>query len=468
MTTWALTGLAMVIAAVAARQATLGQRLIAEALLGLVGLALVARYQRVAALALIGMAATVFLPEFVPLTAGGIRSDVPELLLYALLATTAAQMLTSVPRATIGGLLAAGLIAVLAQQSAVGLLHGADRGVVQGQVKAALFLLILAPLARLFATSREKALLERAVLWFCTAGSIWILYLLARGLPIPSPIAIYDFNTLGTIAHVERIRSPLLELLTVGTTLVLARIYDERATPVRVIQLLLFTAVWGFSFFRSAWFGLLAGLVVIAVMRQGPRRPLRGLRITIAISLVVPVLAIASAHGVLGKPAHEVYRRAASVFTPQIRTESSYSDRAQETREALRAVAAHPVLGVGLARPYGAKRVYYDYLFKRDAYDDRLFSHNTYLDLWLHLGLAGIALLLAAVVTLVKKLRTTLRRAVLEDTTRAVGAAAAIAALGVKALFIPLLLYRPAILAVAVAVVLLLPVKAEEGQPDAG
>jgi len=411
----------------------------------------------VAAFALITMASTVFLPEFKTFAVAGIRSDLPEATAFLLIGCYLLRLVLGLDRPPPGARGLVVFVTALVCGSLVGLSRGADRQLLQGEVKSYLLYLLIIPMAAVFGTRARKQLLESFVVLASSVGCVWILFRLVRHLPITSPDRIYDFNTLGTVAGVERVRSALLELLVVATMLVFARALSEGATPLRVLQLVLFSVIWAESYFRSAWLGLLVGAALIVAVQRRPGSSVRVARLTLVLAAVVPLLAIGAASGHLGKPAHEVLRRVESTISPKLSAESSFTDRQLESEDAVAALRRNPLVGVGIARPYGASRAYYDPVQNVVVFSERQYSHNTYFDVWLHLGLAGLLCVVALGVMLYRAVRNAVGALPPADATRCLAAGAACLALGAKAVFIPQLLYRPAILALVVAVTLALP-----------
>jgi O-antigen ligase len=185
----------------------------------------------------------------------------------------------------------------------------------------------------------------------------------------------------------------------------------------------------------------------------------------VALGVIVPALWVGSSAGALGPSAREVVRRIASTFSADLDQESSYTDRSLENEEAIAALTKSPVVGVGVGKPYGARRPTYNRQRQTLEFHERPYSHNSYLDAYLHLGLVGVVAIAVLGWGLVTNVIAALRTAELDNAVRVMGAGAAALAMAVKAAFLPMLTYRPAIIALAVAITLTMP-SSSTGDPD--
>jgi O-antigen ligase len=436
----------------------LGSGLMPILLVGSVGGLAILTQPRATAMLLVVLALTAFKPPLHPMNVAGFSTDVPELLTYGLigawLLTTASGALhRDNPLAKpIVLLVVAALVG-----SAYGLLHQADSYVVKGQLKAYLTYLVALPLAAYFGTIEQQRRLERWLLGVATAASVYVLALVATGRPVASDAIDVPVITLGTITPAQRVRPSLVALLVLVSLLLIARIAVDGWTPLRVTQALLFGLVWAFSFNRASWIAVTVSALLLLRFRPGPRRPLRGIRVLVAVLLLVPPLVVTASSGSLGPSAKALVRRASSVVTPRVAKEDSFTDRAGEDRDAIRALVRSPVFGVGIGTFYGARRRVYSGALNRFVVIDRPYAHNSLLYAYLQLGLLG----LAAIVMLGRRVRRTVSRAILwlpiQDGARCAAAGFAVLGYFVLSLLQPNLLHRPSILALCLALALAVP-----------
>jgi O-antigen ligase len=369
---------------------------------------------------------TYVLPRTALISFAGVRSDPGELLAYGLVVAWLVHVVTvrATPRTRYVGAMAGFLVAV-AVGVFVGSSHQVSSDLLKGQTKAYLLYLLVLPATAFFASRTHKRQLEGWVIWVATAGAAYVLVELALGHDV-APGG--SFNTLGISASAQRLKPAVLELMIVATMLVLARLLTDAATPVRIAQLAVFVTLFAFSFYRSIWIGLMLGAALLVAIAPG---------------------------GALGPSAHEVPRRLASVISPRITQDSSYTDRSTETEQAVKTLRRSPVVGVGIAAPYGAQITTYSDQLKQYVYVDRPWSHNSYLQLYLQLGLLGLAAMTALAGTAVSGMRGQLRAGTYEDGLRAAAAGAALLVLAFKALLNTQLLERPSIIALVVALALI-------------
>lgn len=414
-------------------------------------------------LLLLVLGATVLPDRSASFSVGGVRSDAVEalsLLLIAvwLLATLFRRLAR--PRLLAGLLLfqVAVVVGVL-----VGHRNGATNQDLLGEAKAYMLYTLPLVFAAYFATAQSQARLERWVIALCDFGAAATMLGVALGLPFINQLRTGVVDTLGTSASVNRVISPVLALITLGLLFVLGRVLERGATPADIARLALYGVAETLGFGRSTWLPLVVGMVLLALLRQGKRVPLRGLR----ASIVIVVLSVGAyglaASGSLGPTAKAAAARAASTVNPKVTSELSYADRQSETREAVKTLGTSPVVGVGLARPYGARRPLYFDNPPRIVYTDRLFVHNTYLGIWLRVGLLGLLAVAILAWGVVKETVFAVRTLPPSVSTRHLAAALSLAVMAVSATFQTLLTYRPSILAISCALALVQRPRPEDG-----
>ncbi|HVF04189.1 MAG TPA: O-antigen ligase family protein [Frankiaceae bacterium] len=385
----------------------------------------------------------------------GLRTDAFEVLAYALVARWlisrgnerrmpswqfAAPVLLLVAGATVGAVFA--------------LTVGASRYLVLGQYKAYLVYLLILPLSALFGTLDEKRRLEMWVVNFCVAASLVVLGAAAIGSSTPTEDPNLPLNTFGVATQVNRIRPSMLWLLFLATLIVVGRAVTYGMSRRMALQLSLFVAVWLFTFNRSSWVALLVCTGLLALFHPGPRRPTRALRTLAVAALVLPLTMIVADRGLLGPTLSEVPRRVESLFRPEVAQEDSLRDRAEEYPVAFRALADSPVLGVGLGRPYGARRPFYSPRLGVIVYEERPFAHNSLLFAYLQTGLLGVAGLVWLAIAARRAAARALRDCPVDIALRIFVGSVALLGYAIQSLTQTSLLHRPSITAAVVAMVL--------------
>ncbi len=383
----------------------------------------------------------------------GVRTDLGQVLGYALLLWLLVRGLSTRPGSPAGGGPLVLLTGAMVVGALVGLAGGGDPSTVLGQLKEYLLYLLVVPLLALTSDGRGSDALERAVTSTCTAGSAYVCASAATGgvLPVVSPDV--EVNTLGVLVEAQRIRPAMLPLLVGAVLLLSARVVARGWSTGRVAQAVLYALALLFSLNRSYWVPLLVLLPALLLACPGRTVPLRTLRTTAVLVLGGPLLTLALLSGALGPTTGAAVERLASVGSSQITRDPSYTDRQEEYGHAFEALAAHPVTGVGLARPYGARRPVYDGLKGLVVYEDRIFSHNGLLQALLHGGLLALAALGWLAVAAVRSALDSVRRGGPGDGRRLAGSFALLA-LFLISLLNTLLAYRPATVAVCAAFVL--------------
>ncbi|MET0237490.1 MAG: O-antigen ligase family protein [Kibdelosporangium sp.] len=188
-------------------------------------------------------------------------------------------------------------------------------------------------------------------------------------------------------SEVSRLSAPILPLW--GPLLILL---VSGAFPLRPRWRLLLLAVPGIahealSFNRSTWAPLLGCAILVAVARFGSRGLVK--RLIAAAALGALALGLAGG-GVFGSTGVALAARVTSVFTGQALAEDSLADRDRENVAAVNTLLEHPLLGTGVAVPYGGEIISYDAVHDRTVVEARPWIHNQYLRIWLWFGAFGL------------------------------------------------------------------------------
>jgi hypothetical protein len=399
----AIAGGAAAVAAAAAASGNLGPALVLAALAGGV---LLLHAPRAGILALAVLLGTLFPSRVVPINVAGLRSDLPEALAIGLLAAFLVAMLVhggvrrsafTTPLVLVALAAAGGML--------IGMAHGSDWQAVFGPAKTLAFYLLPLPLAAFLPTVGDLDWLEGWILRISTLGSIAVLGGVAAGVAIPAAESL----DLGG-ADVTRLRPALVQLLLVATLLVLNRLIQRGTTAAAVAQLSLFLSVQALSYTRSRWIALVVCGALLIARRPGDRRPLRGVTTGVVTVAVAGSLVVLASAGLLGPTAKGVIVRAGSINASATQTKS-LEDRGNENAAALATLSRTPAFGVGLGQPYGARRGTYTPAAGHVVFADRLFIQNSYLGIWLFLGVFGVAAFAAygaAVMAAVRRARLSL------------------------------------------------------------
>jgi O-antigen ligase len=406
------------------------------------------------AFALLVLGCTVFRSRVGGLSVAGIRTDVVELLAYALVGYWVLARVRG-RRLDIG---LTGPLALWTAGVAVGALTalsaGIPRELVQGEAKAYLLLLVVPGVAAAFPGPAGRRALEALVLRVCTVGSVVVLVLVAAGRTVTagSPT---ELSTLGLASRVERVRPALLGLLVLGILLQVARSATSGGwRPPAAIAL--YSSIVLFSYNRSTWLALIAVSLLCAHLVPGSRWRGRGwVRAALVVSAVIATGFLGASSGAFGERGRAVVDRVESAFDPEVLTESSYEERDRENTAAIRTLGAHPLTGVGLGREYGARFAFYNPTTRQTTFSERLYAHNTYLLVYLRLGVAGILALLWLAVRVMRSGTSAHREPDQQVAVRRVAAAFALLGFAASAVFQPFILSRSDVIAIAVALVLM-------------
>jgi len=432
-----------------------GHRHLVEAVVAVAGLALVFRWPRYVFYAWVATAATILPSRVVPLSLGGIRSDLPEAVSFAILAMVVVrwamgdrQLRRPEMAAPFLVLFAAACVGVVVSSS-----YGAGRSVWLASWKSlAMFLLPLAVTA-LHRTGAELEALERWVIRIAVVGTALAFLTFFTGFN-PLTKTTTQVVTLGVTSDANRLRPAVLNLLMLAVLLLLAQCVREGVNGRRLITLLLFSSLIAMSFTRSTWVPLAIATVLFIVGRPGTRVPLRGLRTAVTLLVVAVVAFGAAASGALGPSMKAVTARVESVGNPQVFQENSYQDRANEDTIAWATLQGHLLQGNGLGRPYGDIVIEHDPITGQTVREPRQFIHNSYLGTWLGLGVLGLAAWAWLSVAVTRRAFRA-RKDPSVHGTRSFAAACALFGLGLQAIFQTSLYNRSVLATVACAVAFL-------------
>jgi O-antigen ligase len=422
-------------------------------------LAAVFRWPQVAMYAVILVTCFVTSPYVHPVQILGVRTDLGEAAAYALVAWGVAMLIVheEARRAARGSGPFVLLVVAAAVGSLVGLDRGADHSIVLGFFKDYLIYLLAIPMLIAFRTRAARQQLETVLLRIADAGCVWVILSAISGgrLHVSSPAIAVE--TLGELVPAQRFRPPLLFVLLIATLLLAGRVGHRSWSPWRLAEAGLFLVTWLLSLTRSYWVPLVLALVLLALMRPGRRDPLRAVRATAVLAMILLVTLPLAAAGEFGPTTKAAVARVTSIGSSKLATDPSYLDRVDETRDGLHAIAQHPITGVGVANPYGAKRLRYDPVTNSTYFEDRLWSHDSPLLVYLQTGLLGIgALVWLGIATVRRSVRARLDLDE-DDATRCLVGSLALFALGLMSLANTHLLFRPAIVGAVLALMLSVP-----------
>jgi O-antigen ligase len=451
----ALTGATMLLVAEVTRMAARGSNRIPEALLGGLALLVLLARPRRAVLALLLLTCTFFLTPILQISIGGIHSDAAQLLAAAVILRSGLPALQSRSHLRAPLVAVALLVLAVAAGSVWSLTHGGARANVIGDAEAYGFYLLVLPFAVVFGDENSKQWLEAWVMRIATVGGALTLLAVTFSYQLEGrPGTVLDVND---AAQTERLRPALLPLLFLATLLLLSRIVLDGWTVRRAAAAAIFVAVWGISFNRSSWVSLAFACGLFLLVRKGPRRPRRTLASALLASVVIPGVFLLASNDNLGGTASAIADRVSTIGQHKTfsSTDSSFQDRALEYSDARKALAHSPAFGVGVGNSYGARRAVYDAQLDSYLYYDRLFSHNSWLYLYLQLGLLGALAAIALTVHLVRQCLRAMSTLPLMSSGRAAAAGCAMVGAALEALANPNLFARGSAVALCVAVSLM-------------
>ncbi|MCU1589887.1 MAG: hypothetical protein JWP11_1143 [Frankiales bacterium] len=438
-----------------AARAVAGSTMLVYALAGGLALALAIYRPRPALIVLLIVGATVLPDRAGQFAVGGVRSDLAEVGAFLLVGVWLLYLVSgSVAKPGFAGPWLVFYVAV-GIAICVGAVHGTNPADLLGYVKAYAFYLLPVVFTSFFASATEQDFLERWLFRLCTAGSLLVLAAASTGFPLGAQRA-STVETLDTAVSAQRIRTSLLSLLVVGVLLLVGQMASSRVTRRSVAQLSLYLLPIGLSFNRSTWIPLILGLVLLLLLRPGPRVRGRGLRAGLSLVVAGSILTVAASSGLLGRTPQAALDRAASTVDSSVLSERSYTDRQDEDRAASAAIRRSPVVGVGLGQPYGARRPVYLSSPPRIIFTERLFIHNTYLGIWLQVGLLGIVAILLLGASIARAVHDVVRvDRTQTDSTRRLAAGLAMFVFAASAILQTSLTHRPTILGMSCALALL-------------
>jgi hypothetical protein len=452
----AVTGAGLLVTWAASTRAAAGSSLLVMAVLGALLLAFVASRLTAAAIGLLVLGGTLLPDRWGALSVAGVRTDAVEVFAFlVILAFCAQAVLGRVRRPRILWPFLLFQVAVVLGLF-VGAAHGTGRDGLQGGFKTFVLYLLPVVFAGLFASEQAQDSLDRALIRICDIGSVVAVAAAVLHLPLAGGTVTTQVETLGETVNASRIRTPLLALLTVAILLVLGRVLDRGATRGDALRLLGYPLPVLLSFNRSTWVPLLGACVLLGLLRRGgPGERGRGLRVGLVALLVGGLAFGVATSGALGETPRAAAQRAASAVNPSVTRELSYTDRQREDAVARKAIAASPLVGVGIGRPYGARRAIYYTNPPRLVYFDRLYIHNSYLGVWLQLGLLGLLALAVIGIATVRETVAALRELPAAVSTRHLAAGLSVLVAASAAVFQTSLGNRASILGLSCAFALL-------------
>jgi O-antigen ligase len=177
-----------------------------------------------------------------------------------------------------------------------------------------------------------------------------------------------------------RIRAPGLLLPYFGAIIGLSYVFW--GPPVHRRRALLFVALFGTTILISLNRNMIVGLTVglLTALLLLPRRTQAGVRIVL-VAAAVTVIVTVSGHGT-------IVQRILSLGNRTYLQQTTLNDRAYENAFARATIARHPVSGIGFGVPYGAlQRTTSGTVVPRSG------THNQYYEVWMKMGLLGVAAL---------------------------------------------------------------------------
>lgn len=276
----------------------------------------------------------------------------------------------------------------------------------------------------------------------------------------------------GRLVDTLRLDPPVLRLLSITLLMVTFGRVLQRRPLIRLPLIAAMLALELFSYTRSTWIPLIFMALVIPPLVHRRWAPLAMVeRLLAACAVGVLVVVVASA-GLLGATGRNAVTRLSSTTQSATLQDSSLQDRVNEMDHAWQTIQEHPWLGVGYGRPYGAYTSETDPDTGDVTYLPQRFIHNSYVGVWVWMGIPGVLAVLAiAGAVLVAVWRLVIRKH--GPRLAPLAAASGLAVLAASTSFQTNLLYRPAILSLAAGlayldVCLLARSEEREGGRDAG
>lgn len=280
--------------------------------------------------------------------------------------------------------------------AAVALLGGQDLGFIVNGVRAYMLVALIPAIAVLVRTESDRALILRVVTFIIAVVAVLMMIQIAVGFSVEVfPGARLDAG-FEESPNLVRSHPPATVLATVLSSAIISTwlASSERnrlSRRARLTMTLGGGAVLLLSFWRSYWLGALGG-AAFTMVRNAKETRARvliavGAGLTAAVVLLGPVLfpgGISTGVAALDVAA----ARLMNVFTGDVTSSGTITDRLYEFQVARTALAASPVMGVGPGGSYGAFKT-----VSRDGVSysvSRGSAHNSYLSLYLYLGLPGL------------------------------------------------------------------------------
>lgn len=241
--------------------------------------------------------------------------------------------------------------------------------------------------------SRIRLLLRGLyILASVVAGAMALQYLLGVSVPIlPGRVETLQTQGMG-FSGISRITPPGQSLVLVVFIIASVTLALEGDRPISILKLLqwnLLGLALLLTFNRSYW--VAAGLVLtiaIFLMRPRNRRRLIGIgTATLLLTFMIVLSASPSPDAHLAKLIDASIMRLATLGDAKILSEGSLQWRFVENEYALREIASHPFLGLGLGAKYRPFDPRID--TEQRAWDPRGYIHNGHLWIALKMGLIG-------------------------------------------------------------------------------
>ena len=258
----------------------------------------------------------------------------------------------------------------------------------------------------------------------------------------------------GQLTETTRLDPPVLRLASLVIPMLVVGVVFARRLLWRAVLFVPLIALEVLSYTRSAWVPLLIAVILVpALVSTRPKWLVFSERSVLLVAAGVLLLPMAL-FGVLGQSAQLAAERLSTTVEGETLSDDSLGDRLYELENAVPAIIASPIVGVGLNNPYGAVNESYNPETNTTTKEPRRWIHNTFVGIWLWLGLLGVV----ATVWLAVRIWRTCRQAygkgpsdpdTAPDMRFAVAAGAGLALIAVQSTFQTNLMYPPALLTLA-------------------
>lgn len=257
--------------------------------------------------------------------------------------------------------------------------------------------------------------------------------------------------TEGEYSAALRLDPPLLRVLslTVLMATVGGVLSETRWRWLRYVLVAAMLVVEALSFTRSTWLPLIIVAIVLPSLISPRYKPGALVGRTVIAGVLIGVLLAGASFGLFGGTARTVGFRLISTTSSDVFEDTSLRDRYKENAAAWTTIKQHPIMGVGLPRPYGAFTVSdSDPVTGDEILMPQRFIHNTYLGIWAWLGMPGVLALLATVFAGLRAFGAVLLSRFV-DRRPALACFGGLVVLAVSSSLQTNLLYQPALFAVA-------------------